>query len=81
MHLSFSLTKKGLQSNKCISLEPLLKDVRQFGFTPTPLEVNRRLPFNFHLINFIKFADDAKLGGVVSTWENWIRIRNALDSV
>lgn len=46
-----------------------------------PLEVNGSLSFNFHLINFIKFADDAKLGGVVSTLENRIRIQNDFDSV
>lgn len=45
------------------------------------LEVNGSLSFNFNLINFIKFADDAKLGGVVSTLENRIRIQNDFDSV
>lgn len=45
------------------------------------LEVNWSLSFNFHLINFIKFADDAKRGGVASTLEKRIRIENALDSV
>lgn len=46
-----------------------------------PLEVNGSLSFNFHLINLITFADDAKLGGAESTSENRIRIQNYLDSV
>lgn len=58
-----------------------MKDVRQAGFTPLPLEVNASLSFNFHLINFIKFADDAKLGGVRSSLENKLRIQNDLCSV
>lgn len=46
-----------------------------------PLEVNVSLSFNFHLINFIKFADDAKLGGVRSSLERKLRIQNDLRSV
>lgn len=46
-----------------------------------PLEVNGSLSFNFHLINFIKFADDAKLGGVRNSLENKLRIQNYLCSV
>lgn len=46
-----------------------------------PLEVNGSLSFNFHLINFIKVADDAKLGGVRSSLENKLRIENEFCSV
>lgn len=46
-----------------------------------PLEVNGSLSVNFHLINLIKFTDDAKLGGAVSTLKNIFRIQNDLNRV
>lgn len=69
-------------SNECISLEPFLKDAKTvWVHSQCPLKSLLSLSFNFHLINFIKSADGAKLGGVRSSLENKLGIQKGLCSV